>query len=101
MTRRANTISIDGVEYLWEQRHGWVVERDRGIKGVSVSVWRTPGKTRELIVDFPFIVFGLDREPGNTKLTLALESAIRSAMHAGWDPESRGKAFRHLVPATK
>jgi len=101
MAEPANTITIDGVDYFWEQRHGWVVERDRGVKGVSVSVWRRPRKTRELVVDFPFTVFGLDKRPGRTKLTAVLESAIRSAMHAGWDPESRGKAFRHLVPETK
>jgi hypothetical protein len=27
----------------------------------------------------------------------ALPAAIRSALDAGWDPESRGRAFRHEI----
>jgi hypothetical protein len=70
-----------------------------GLKGISISVWREPGRTRELIIDFPFAVFGLDRKPKRTDLIAALRPAIKAAIAAGWKPESRGRAFRFQVPA--
>ena len=88
---------LEGVNYLWTLRHGCVVESGKGIKGVSVSVLLDPGKRRELILDFPFDTFGLGRHPSSTKLEEALQSAIPAAIAAGWDQESRGKAFRHAL----
>ena len=92
------TVTVDGEEYRWRARHGWVVDMEVGIKGVSVSVWLEPGKTRELIIDFPFSVFGLDRSPKRAHLVAALGPAIKAAMDAGWKPESRGRTFRFNVP---
>ncbi|MBZ5629543.1 MAG: hypothetical protein LAO06_11835 [Acidobacteriia bacterium] len=92
------TVTVDGEEYRWQRRHGWVVDMDVGIKGISISVWLEPGKTRELIVDFPFSVYGLDRSPKRAALIAALSPAIKAAIDAGWRPESRGRTFRFNVP---
>jgi hypothetical protein len=90
---------VDGVEYAWEQRHGWVAELDRGLKGISISVWQEPARGRELILDFPFRLFGVDRRPPLAKLARAVEKAIPLAAAAGWEPGSRGRPFRYEVAA--
>lgn len=97
MARSSNvqTIEVDGVAYTWAQRHGWVIW-GKGLKAVSISVVLDAGRTRELILDFTIKVE--DRVPTDARLVGALESAIRSAQQAGWDPESRGRAFRYENP---
>ena len=91
-----NTIvAVDGADYAWAYRHGWVVW-GKGIKAVSVSVALHPGRTRELILDFTVNVADGDT-PSDARVLKALPAAIRSAQEAGWDPESRGRAFRHEI----
>ena len=95
-TGAANTtVAVDGAEYVWSYRHGWVVW-GKGIKAVSVSVSLHPGRTRELVLDFTVKVNEGDTA-SDARVVRALPSAIRSAQEAGWDPESRGRAFRHEV----
>lgn len=89
------TVDVDGVEYAWSYRHGWVVW-GKGIKAVSVSVSLQPGRTRELVLDFTVNV-GDNDAPSDARVARALPDAIRSAIGAGWDPESRGRAFRHEI----
>jgi hypothetical protein len=89
------TVEVDGVEYPWSYRHGWVVW-GKGIKAVSVSVSLHPGRTRELVLDFTLKVNEGDT-PSDARFVRSLAPAIRAAMEAGWDPESRGRAFRHEV----
>jgi hypothetical protein len=89
------TVTVDGVEYAWSYRHGFVVF-GKGIKAVSVSVSLHPERTRELIVGFTLNVSDGDR-PSDARVLGALPAAIRSAREAGWDPESRGRAFRHEI----
>jgi hypothetical protein len=89
------TVDVDGVEYAWSYRHGWVVW-GKGIKAVSVSAALHPGRTRELVLDFTVNVAGNDT-PSDARVLRALPDAIRAAVAAGWDPESRGRAFRHVV----
>jgi len=92
-----NTIvAVDGTDYVWAYRHGWVVW-GKGVKAVSISVSLHPGRTRELILDFTVTVSGGDGTPSDARVVRALPSAIRSAREAGWDPESRGRAFRYEV----
>lgn len=91
------TLVLEGISYLWTIRHGWMVEEGEGTKGMSVSVLMAPGKRRELILDFPFAHFGQERRPPPKKVEGALLTAIPAAIEAGWDPESRGKAYRHVV----
>ena len=97
---KTNTLEVDRAEYAWQLRHGWLVEAGRGLKGVSVSVWVEPGVTRELIVDFPFGVFG-HRRPSQARLRGALPRAIHEAIEAGWDQHSRGKTFRIVASTAK
>jgi hypothetical protein len=91
-------VAVDDEEYRWRVRHGWLVDKGAGLKGISISVWRNPGRTRELIIDFPFSVFSLDRCPKRSDLIAALRPAIKAAITAGWNPESRGRVFRFNVP---
>ena len=103
MTKKAaaaDRIVISDEEYFWRFRHGCVVDYEAGRKGISISVWRKPERTRELILDFPFSLFGKNRSPGNKALLAVLPPAIQSAMDAGWDPDSRGCSFRFNVPGT-
>jgi hypothetical protein len=89
----ANTITVDGTDYAWSYRHGWRVW-GKDIKVISLSVALKPQRTRELILDFTVKV-GIDAPaPGEARVMRALEGAIRSAVEAGWEPESRGRAFR-------
>ena len=90
------TVTVDGGDYVWSYRHGWTVW-GKGIKAVSVSVSLHPERTRELILDFTLKVNAGDGTPSDARVLQALESAIRSAREAGWDPESRGRAFRHEI----
>lgn len=89
-------VNVDGTDYVWAQRHGWLVW-GKGIKAVSVSVCLRPTRTRELILDFTLKVDPQDDTPSDARLAQALPAAIRSAQQAGWDPESRGRAFRFEV----
>jgi hypothetical protein len=91
-------ITVAEVEYSWQLRHAWRADPDIGMEGISVSVWLRPGFTRELVIDFPFSEFGLDRSPKRAKLVAALMAAIRASIAAGWRPESLGSVFRFQVP---
>jgi hypothetical protein len=92
----ARTVSVDGTDYAWSYRHGWLVW-GKGLKVISLSVALKPQRTRELILDFTVKVGAEDPTPGDVRVSRVLENAIRSALEAGWDPESRGRAFRFEV----
>lgn len=92
-----NPITVDGFAMIWEKRHPIFLDWRKELKGVSVSVWIRPGKTKELILDVHFERFGLERMPNLERWNQVLTEAVRSAMEAGWDPESRGASFRHTV----
>jgi hypothetical protein len=92
-------VEVDGVRYAWSYRHGWEVW-GKGIKAVSISVALHPERTRELILDFTLTLSAGDATPSDARVVRALPAAIRSAQEAGWDPESRGRAFRHEVQET-
>lgn len=89
------TVDVDGVTYAWSYRHGWVVW-GKGIKAISLSVSLHPKRTRELILDLT-VTMGDGGAPSEPRVLAALGPAIRSAVAAGWDPESRGRAFRHEI----
>jgi hypothetical protein len=100
--RAANYLTalhVDGRSYEWRLRHHWLVQPGgKGLKGRSYGVWLEGGKNRALILDFGFEVFGQDQHPAKTMEARELSSAIRLAIEAGWDPESRGRQFRYEVP---
>jgi hypothetical protein len=87
-------VAVDGMDYAWAYRHGWVVW-GKGIKAISLSVALHPGRTRELILDFALAMNDGDAPPSEARVLRALEDGIRAARDAGWDPESRGRAFRY------
>ena len=95
----STSVTVDGVDYAWSYRHGWVVW-GKGFKVVSVSVPLQPERSRELILDFTLGVNDGDGAPSDARVLSALTSGIRSALEAGWDPESRGRAFRHEIGET-
>lgn len=92
-----STLQVDGTEYAWSNRHGWVVW-GKGIKAVSISVALHPGRTRELILDLTLRMNEAGGPPSERKVLRAMEAGIREAIESGWDPESRGRAFRYEVP---
>jgi hypothetical protein len=89
-------VAVDGVDYVWSHRHGWIVW-EKGIKAVSISVSLHPERTRELILDLTLKLRAEEATPSEARLMRALAPAIRAAMEAGWDPESRGRAFRFEI----
>lgn len=89
-------VTVDAMSYAWEYRHGWLVW-GKGIKAISLSVSLRPGRTRELVLDLTLKVGPEEGPPPETRILRALENGIRSACQAGWDPESRGRAFRHEI----
>jgi hypothetical protein len=91
-------ITVDGNELVWQFRHGWVHDNIVGLKGISISVWQQPGRTRELIIDFPYSAFGREHSPKQKELLAKLVPAIQAAIEGGWDPESRGRTVRYDVP---
>jgi hypothetical protein len=97
---RETPITVDGYELCWRiQRQPAWGDRD-GYKGLAISVLRTDAVRRELILEYPFLGA---KSPSHLaerpKLSpKAIEADIRSAIEAGWDPDSRGKLFAFQVP---
>ena len=89
---------IDGVEYHWRMRHLWVLQYSTPVKGISISVWLQTERTRELILDLPYSLFNPLRPASKPALVNAVRHAIPAAIADGWDPESRGRAYRFEVP---
>jgi hypothetical protein len=89
-------VAVDGTDYAWAYRHGWLVW-GKGVQAISLSVSLHPGRTRELILDLTLKVGAEDAPPAEARVLRALESGIRSACEAGWEPESRGRAFRYEI----
>ena len=96
-SKQNGTLTVDGVEYSWEYRHSSRFDSAFGLCGPSVAVRLRPNRTRDLIIDFPISAFDTKGKPRNAILVGHLTSVIRSALEAGWDPESRGKPFRFNV----
>ena len=96
----AHRLSVDGAEYTWEYRHPWFVQREKSLRTISVLVTLDPGRNRELILDLSFKVPGLERNPSDAKVAVVVQDGVRGALEAGWEPESRGRAFRYELDGT-
>jgi hypothetical protein len=92
----ARTLSVDDTLLTWSPRHGWNLVA-RGIRCGSFSVALKPERTRELILDVTLKMPPAESAPSEERILLALQDGIRLAMEAGWDPESRGRAFRFEI----
>ena len=95
------TVEIDGIVLRWTLHREAQWTTNDGNKGMAFSVRADGRKTfRELMLEFPFP----RRKPGPGRqekeriLPHVIESAIRQAIAAGWDPVSRGRTFAFQVP---
>jgi len=96
-SKQQGMVTVDGCEYSWEYRHSSRFDSSVGLCGSSVAVSLRPNRTRDLIIDFPISAFDAKGRPRNAILAGRLAWVVRSALTAGWDPESRGKPFRFNV----
>jgi hypothetical protein len=92
------TVTVDGMEYVWAYRHGWIVQ-GKGLRVLSLSVSLQPGRTRELILDVTMKLDIEDAPPTETRVLRALDEGIRAARSEGWNPASRGRARRYAIDA--
>jgi hypothetical protein len=96
-------IVIDGPLLLWTltSEPQWSNSGD-GYKGMRISVQVADEARRELIIEYPYPTDSCGRNlpvpqrpPVHSTL---IEASIRQAIGAGWDPNSRGKAFVYHPP---
>ncbi len=90
------TVTVDGTTYIWSLRHSWYA-RGTGTKAWSISVALHPERTRELILEFALNLEIAEGGKADGAVLREIESGIRLAQEAGWDPESRGRSFRFSV----
>lgn len=89
----ATQLTIDGTAYTWERRHGYVID-GKLLHAYSFSVALHPERTRELILDFTLRPDDRGLPPTEKRVMETLADGVRAALEGGWDPESRGRAFR-------
>ena len=100
--RRKRTIegeaSLAGMSLVWEllSEPQWSNSGD-GYIGLCISVRVSDEARRELIIEYPYPTDKQGRKlpvPQRPAVSQKLvETSIREAIEAGWDPGSRGKAF--------
>jgi len=104
------TAEIEGFKLRWTLRSEPQISSN-GAEGLSIEVQRTDGTFRELILEYQYPKKGrkilmsgrfysiAPNPPIRPALPAAMvESGIRQAIAAGWDPSSRGKPFVFSVP---
>ena len=89
----AKRLTVDGTTYTWERRHAFVID-GKLLHAYSFSVALQPERTRELILDFTLRPDERGLPPTEKRIAATLEDGVRAALEGGWDPESRGRAFR-------
>jgi hypothetical protein len=89
----AKVLTIDGTAFTWERRHGYVID-GKLLHAYSFSVALQPERTRELILDFTLRPDDRGMPPTEKRVMATLADGVRAALEGGWDPESRGRAFR-------
>jgi hypothetical protein len=97
-----SAMTIDGVPLIWRLHREQQASTEDGWKGLAIHVTVAEGVRRELHLEYPVVKtqkVGFTRiDPRRpTILAAKVEAHIRAAMEAGWDPESRGKAFVYEV----
>lgn len=96
----SGTVEVDGLPYEWELRGEPQWSENHGWKGMTISLLRKFTQ-REALLEFPppkRLMKGLPR--GRLQVSDAIiMRGIRSALEAGWEPESRGKAMVFMVDA--
>jgi hypothetical protein len=91
---KKGVITIQGVDYAWEiTRLGGVSNSLGDYRGLAVSVCLEPGRTKELVVEFPFEEFEFGPPKSKSSFVDRLRGCVEAAMSEGWVPTKRGKAF--------
>ncbi len=86
------TVQLDRHDYSWtlQSEPQWTTS---GAVGLCVSVRLAEEARRELIIEFPFDPSAF--VPQRPKLTPSIvAAAIQAALDDGWEPASRGRAYR-------
>ena len=91
-------IEVNGVRFSWELLSEPQRTSEHGYRGLCISVRAEDGAHRELILEYPMP----NKRTGNGSIQLpqrpkfserTIGYGVRQALDAGWEPESRGKAF--------
>ncbi len=95
-------IAVDGNRLKWCLVSEPQLTTEEGYKGLRISVQSEDGHHRELLLDYPFpkkfTGNGSPQVPQRPKFSArTLESNVRQAIAAGWEPSSRGKPFVFAV----
>jgi hypothetical protein len=96
----SGTVEVDGEIYEWEIRRQPQPKPGGKWEGMALSL-RLKDFKREAVVQFPMPMRPNGR-PDQEKQRInveAVRNAVASAMEAGWDPTSRGKAVVFDVDA--
>jgi hypothetical protein len=95
-------IDFEGLNLCWELLSEPQCSTEHGYQGLWISVRMEGERHRELILAYPYPKskagkpLSLPQRPRFTEKTI--ESDIRKAKAAGWNPASRGKTFVHYLP---
>jgi len=96
------TARVGDSALVWELISEPQKHPDFGYIGARISVNVADAARRELIIEFPFPT---DRNgdylpvtPRQTFTQAEIDTAVRLAVDAGWDPGLRGKAFQFRMP---
>lgn len=98
--RLSGIVDVDGLQYEWELRSEPQWSETDGWKGMTVALL---GKNtqRGALLEFPppkRLLKGMQR--GRLQISNATVCrGIRAALHAGWEPASRGKPLVFMVDA--
>jgi hypothetical protein len=94
-------ITIDGLELTWTVLRDTQWSSRDDYQGITISVRKVGPERRELLLKYPFLGVkpnGNWHIPEKLKVTPQIvETGIREALDAGWDPDSRGKVFTWFV----
>ncbi len=95
-------IVLDDLKLKWSLLSEPQRSSEHGLIGLRISVRTDDDSHRELIMEYPFpekhTGNGAYQIPQRPKLSVkTVESDVRRAISAGWEPRSRGKAVTFKV----
>jgi hypothetical protein len=92
--RSAGQISVCKGDFQWQVRHwGGASSAHANHRGLAVSDFAQPGRTKELRIEFDFTDYFFSAPAQQAEFEDRLRTVIEAAIEAGWRPFSRGKTF--------
>ena len=91
----SGVVEVDGLRHRWSLRHEAVWTRGEGWTGLTIVISLDEERTREAVLEFPLLPGHRLRRP--KVLPAYVQAAIRAALKAGWDPNSRGKPALYVL----